>query len=88
MMSTTKEEIKGLLDKLLDDCSVEDVQYHLYVVRWENDLAPFHEALAERGYGLDNIGRRLAVFANFGRTERRSPERFGFIIQTGIAEER
>ena len=31
-MSTTKEEIKGLLDKLPDNCSVEDVQYHLYVV--------------------------------------------------------
>jgi len=55
--------------------------------RLENDLAPFHDALAERGYGLDDIGRRLAVFANFGQTERRSPERFGFIIRTGIAEE-
>lgn len=31
-MSTAKEEIKALLDKLPDDCSLEDVQYHLYVV--------------------------------------------------------
>ncbi len=31
-MSTAKEEVKLLLDKLPDDCSLEDVQYHLYVV--------------------------------------------------------
>ena len=31
-MSTAKTEIRSLLDKLPDDCSIEDVQYHLYVV--------------------------------------------------------
>ena len=31
-MSTAKEEVRKLLDKLPDDCSLEDVQYHLYVV--------------------------------------------------------
>ncbi len=31
-MSTAKDEVKALLDKLPDDCSLEDVQYHLYVV--------------------------------------------------------
>lgn len=31
-MSTAKEEVRELLDKLPDDCSLEDVQYHLYVV--------------------------------------------------------
>ena len=31
-MNTAKEEVKTLLDKLPDDCSLEDVQYHLYVV--------------------------------------------------------
>ncbi len=31
-MSTAKEEVRILLDKLPDDCSLEDVQYHLYVV--------------------------------------------------------
>jgi ribosomal protein S20 len=31
-MSTAKDEVKTLLDKLPDDCSLEDVQYHLYVV--------------------------------------------------------
>lgn len=31
-MSTAKDEVKTLLDKLPDDCSLEDIQYHLYVV--------------------------------------------------------
>jgi len=31
-MSTAKEEVESLLDKLPDDCSLEDIQYHLYVL--------------------------------------------------------
>jgi len=31
-MSTAKHEIEQLLKKLPDDCSLEDVQYHLYVL--------------------------------------------------------
>ena len=31
-MSTAKQEVKALLDKLPDDCSLEDIQYHLYVI--------------------------------------------------------
>ena len=31
-MSTVKEEVKAILDKLPDDCTIEDIQYHLYVV--------------------------------------------------------
>jgi hypothetical protein len=30
--TTVKQEIVSLLDKLPDDCSAEDVQYHLYVM--------------------------------------------------------
>jgi hypothetical protein len=30
-MSTAKEEVHALLTKLPDDCSLEDLQYHLYV---------------------------------------------------------
>ncbi|MFA5700452.1 MAG: hypothetical protein WC913_04155 [Desulfuromonas sp.] len=32
-MNTAKDEVKAILDKLPDDCSLEDVQYHLYVVK-------------------------------------------------------
>jgi hypothetical protein len=31
-MSTAKEEVETLLSKLPDDCSLEDIQYHLYVI--------------------------------------------------------
>ena len=31
-MNSAKEKVKSLLEKLPDDCTLEDVQYHLYVV--------------------------------------------------------
>ncbi len=31
-MNAAKEKIKDLLAKLPEDCTVEDVQYHLYVL--------------------------------------------------------
>ncbi len=31
-MVTAKEEVESLLSKVPDDCSLEDIQYHLYVL--------------------------------------------------------
>lgn len=31
-MSTAKQDVAFLLNKLPDNCSVEDIQYHLYVL--------------------------------------------------------
>jgi len=31
-MSTAKKEVGALLNKLPDDCSLEDIQYHLYII--------------------------------------------------------
>jgi len=31
-MNTAKAEVESLLNKLPDDCSLEDIQYHLYVL--------------------------------------------------------
>jgi len=31
-MHTVKDEVKSLLQKLPDNCTFEDVQYHLYVL--------------------------------------------------------
>jgi len=31
-MSTAKHEVENLLKSLPDDCTLEDVQYHLYVL--------------------------------------------------------
>ncbi|MFV1975910.1 MAG: hypothetical protein ACC651_09190 [Candidatus Scalindua sp.] len=30
-MNTAKEDVRSLLKKLPDDCTLEDIQYHLYV---------------------------------------------------------
>jgi len=32
-MQTTKQEVSNLLNRLPDDCTLEDVQYHLYVLQ-------------------------------------------------------
>lgn len=31
-MNTVKDEVRSVLEKLPDDCTLEDVQYHLYVI--------------------------------------------------------
>ncbi len=31
-MNRAKEEVESLFEKLPDDCTLEDIQYHLYVV--------------------------------------------------------
>lgn len=31
-MQVAKQEVTELLNKLPDDCSLEDIQYHLYVI--------------------------------------------------------
>ena len=30
---TAKDKVRALLDRLPDDCTLDDVQYHLYVVQ-------------------------------------------------------
>ena len=32
-MQTVKNEVAGLLKRLPDNCTLEDVQYHLYVIQ-------------------------------------------------------
>ncbi len=56
-MSTAKEEVKALLDKLPDDCSLEDVQYHLYVV--EKIRRGIERAEKEGMLSQDEVERKL-----------------------------
>jgi len=56
-MSTAKEEVKALLDKLPDDCSLEDVQYHLYVV--EKIHRGIDRAETEGVLSQDEVERKL-----------------------------
>jgi hypothetical protein len=56
-MITAKEEVKALLDKLPDDCSLEDVQYHLYVV--EKIHRGVERAQKEGTLSQDEVERKL-----------------------------
>lgn len=56
-MSTAKEEIKALLDKLPDDCTLEDVQYHLYVV--EKIRSGTERAEKEGGLSQEEVRRKF-----------------------------
>jgi hypothetical protein len=56
-MSTTKEEVRALLDKLPDDCSLEDVQYHLYVV--EKIHKGIERAATEGTHSQEEVERKL-----------------------------
>lgn len=61
-MSTAKAEVRSLLDHLPDDASLEDIQYHLYVLekvkrglnRSDSEGAIAHQEVKERlGKWLD-----------------------------------
>ena len=55
-MITAKEEVRRLLDTLPDDASLEDIQYHLYVLekvkhgieRADSEGAVLHDAAKAR----------------------------------------
>jgi predicted transcriptional regulator len=64
---TTKDAVRALLDRLPENCSLEDVQYHLYVLqalaRGEADIVagrtvPHEQVEAEmrRKWLLGNVG--------------------------------
>lgn len=61
-MSTAKEEVKALLDKLPDDCSLEDVQYHLYVV--EKIHRGIDRAEKEGALSQDEVERKFSKWTS------------------------
>ena len=61
-MSTAKEEVKALLDKLPDDCSLEDVQYHLYVV--EKIHRGIERVEKEGAFSQDEVERKFSKWAS------------------------
>ena len=57
-MNIAKQEVQKLLNKLPDDCTLEDVQYHLYVIEKVQrgiDAANEHGAVPQ-----DEAEQRLA----------------------------
>lgn len=61
-MNTVKEEVRVLLDKLPDDCSLEDVQYHLYVAEKIN--RGIDRAKKEGSLGQDEVERKLSKWTS------------------------
>ena len=60
-MSAIKDEVTSLLDRLPDDASIEDVQYHLYVVeKVRNGLeAARSEGTITQEQAEEKLGKRL-----------------------------
>jgi predicted transcriptional regulator len=57
-MQKAKQEVSKLLNRLPDDCSLEDVQYHLYVLqKIEHGLK---DAAEGRIYTQEEIEKRMA----------------------------
>ncbi len=57
-MGTAKEEVRQILDRLPDDSTFEDIQYHIYVrEKVEQGLEEFEEG---RVLDQDEVERRMA----------------------------
>jgi ribosomal protein S20 len=57
-MSTAKTEVRELLKKLPDDCTLEDVQYHLYVL--EKIRRGIQRAKSEGAVPHEKVEKRLS----------------------------
>jgi hypothetical protein len=57
-MGTAKQEVESLLSKLPDDCSLEDIQYHLYVI--EKVRQGLESAETAGGISQEDAERRLS----------------------------
>jgi hypothetical protein len=57
-MSSAKQAVEQLLQKLPDDCSLEDVQYHLYVL--EKVRNGLDEARKNGTLSQDQVEARLS----------------------------
>lgn len=57
-MKTAKREVSRLLTRLPDDCSLEDIQYHLYVLqKIEQGLKDVEEG---RVYTQEEVEKKMA----------------------------
>ncbi|MEK6582264.1 MAG: hypothetical protein AABY50_04280 [Nitrospirota bacterium] len=57
-MQTTKQEVSDLIKRLPDDCTLEDVQYHLYVLqKIERGLKDVEEG---RVYTQEEVEKKMS----------------------------
>lgn len=57
-MQTVKQEVSRILANLPDDCTYEDVQYHLYVIQKVERGVKDKEA--DRVYSQEEMEKRMA----------------------------
>jgi hypothetical protein len=57
-MVSVKQEVTSLLERLPEDCSLEDIQYHLYVI--EKVRSGLHRADTEGVIEQDEAEARLS----------------------------
>jgi hypothetical protein len=57
-MSTTKHDVERLLNKLPENCSVEDIQYHLYVL--DKVRRGLEDAQVNGTFSQEEVESRLA----------------------------
>jgi len=62
IVNTTKDEIESLLQRLPDDCTLEDVQYHLYVLG--KIRRGIERAESEGAVSQEEVERRLAKWTS------------------------
>lgn len=57
-MNSAKDDVRQMLESLPEDCTMEDIQYHLYVV--EKVQRGSHRAEAEGALSQQQVERKLA----------------------------
>jgi hypothetical protein len=68
---TAKQEAKSLLEKLPDNCSIEDIQYHLYVL--EKVRSGLDDARQNGAISQEDAESRLSKWHNATRMRLLTP---------------
>lgn len=70
-MQTAKQKVTNLLNRLPEDCSLEDIQYHLYVLqKIERGLKDAEEG---RVYTQEEVEKRMAKWLKKTFIKQRLP---------------
>ena len=59
-MKNAKQEVKSMIDTLPDDCTLEDIQYHIYVV--EKIQRGIERAESGGTFSQDEMERKFSTF--------------------------
>jgi hypothetical protein len=72
-VSTAKQDIESLIQRLPDDCSIEDVQYHLYIL--EKIRRGVESAEAGRVKTQEEVEERFSQWSHISNRGRSSHNR-------------